>query len=88
MAAPKRKTNHGIFTSPTCLIETNINTGRMVVQQEALKEIMAIEQQLNVVAITGLYRTGKSYLMNRLAGEYKGNHLPFKICKDKQLKDI
>jgi GTPase Era involved in 16S rRNA processing len=31
-----------------------------------------ITTPVNVVAIAGLYRTGKSYLMNRLAGQTSG----------------
>lgn len=70
MAASARKV--GVFSGPKCLIDTNTATGKMEIQEAVLDEIMAIEQQLNVVAITGLYRTGKSYLLTRLAGEYKG----------------
>uniref|UniRef100_A0A8D1MZX0 Guanylate binding protein 1, interferon-inducible n=1 Tax=Sus scrofa TaxID=9823 RepID=A0A8D1MZX0_PIG len=55
---------------PQCLIE-NIN-GRLVVNPKALKLLSAIKQPLVVVAIVGLYRTGKSYLMNKLAGKNKG----------------
>ncbi|XP_075414223.1 guanylate-binding protein 1-like [Tenrec ecaudatus] len=56
--------------NPVCLIE-NINKNLMV-NQEALKILSAIKQPLVVVAIVGLYRTGKSYLMNKLAGKKKG----------------
>ncbi|DAA31366.1 TPA: hypothetical protein BOS_3270 [Bos taurus] len=55
---------------PECLIE-NIN-GRLLVNPEALKILSAIRQPVVVVAIVGLYRTGKSYLMNKLAGKNKG----------------
>lgn len=55
---------------PMCLIE-NIN-GQLLVNQEALKILSAIKQPVVVVAIVGLYRTGKSYLMNKLAGKKKG----------------
>uniref|UniRef100_A0A4X1U565 Guanylate binding protein 1, interferon-inducible n=1 Tax=Sus scrofa TaxID=9823 RepID=A0A4X1U565_PIG len=55
---------------PQCLIE-NIN-GRLVVSPKALKLLSAIKQPLVVVAIVGPYRTGKSYLMNKLAGKNKG----------------
>uniref|UniRef100_A0A8D0R5Y4 GB1/RHD3-type G domain-containing protein n=1 Tax=Sus scrofa TaxID=9823 RepID=A0A8D0R5Y4_PIG len=55
---------------PQCLIE-NIN-GRLAVNPKALKLLSAIKQPLVVVAIVGLYRTGKSYLMNKLAGKNKG----------------
>ena len=55
---------------PLCLIE-NTN-GPLLVNPEALKILSAIRQPVVVVAIMGLYRTGKSYLMNKLAGKNKG----------------
>lgn len=58
------------MSGPMCLIE-NIN-GQLLVNQEALKILSAIKQPVVVVAIVGLYRTGKSYLMNKLAGKKKG----------------
>ncbi|XP_050770653.1 guanylate-binding protein 1-like [Gymnogyps californianus] len=56
---------------PVCLI-ANTQTRGLVVQQEALQVLSEITQPVVVVAITGLYRTGKSYLMNRLARQRKG----------------
>ncbi|XP_032509300.1 guanylate-binding protein 1-like isoform X1 [Phocoena sinus] len=58
------------MSGPECLIE-NTN-GRLLVNPKALKILSAIQQPVVVVAIVGLYRTGKSYLMNKLAGENKG----------------
>ncbi|KAL6065882.1 hypothetical protein STEG23_027406 [Scotinomys teguina] len=55
---------------PMCLIE-NVK-GQLTTNQEALKILSAIEQPVVVVAIVGLYRTGKSYLMNKLAGKKAG----------------
>ncbi|XP_076976462.1 guanylate-binding protein 5 [Tamandua tetradactyla] len=55
---------------PVCLIE-NLK-GELKTNQEALKILSAIDQPVVVVAIVGLYRTGKSYLMNKLAGKKKG----------------
>ncbi|XP_058394445.1 guanylate-binding protein 5 isoform X1 [Diceros bicornis minor] len=55
---------------PLCLIE-NTN-GQLVANPKALKILSAISQPVVVVAIVGLYRTGKSYLMNKLAGKKKG----------------
>ncbi|XP_004378774.1 guanylate-binding protein 2 isoform X1 [Trichechus manatus latirostris] len=55
---------------PVCLIE-NIN-GKLTANQTALKILSAVKQPVVVVAIVGLYRTGKSYLMNKLAGKKKG----------------
>ncbi|XP_032159168.1 guanylate-binding protein 1-like [Mustela erminea] len=59
-----------VMPAPVCLIE---NTGeQLVANQEALKILSAHKNPLVVVAIVGLYRTGKSYLMNKLAGKNKG----------------
>jgi ribosome biogenesis GTPase A len=43
-------------------------------QEEALDQISKIDLPLVVVAVVGLYRTGKSYLMNRLAESNKGSY--------------
>ena len=57
--------------APVCLID-NGTDGRMSVQQGALQILEQIQEPVVVVAVVGLYRTGKSYLMNRLAGKQKG----------------
>ncbi|XP_010634948.1 guanylate-binding protein 5 [Fukomys damarensis] len=58
------------MSEPLCLIE-NIEE-KLVVKQEALRILSALTQPVVVVAVVGLYRTGKSYLMNKLAGKQKG----------------
>ncbi|XP_018430217.1 PREDICTED: guanylate-binding protein 1-like, partial [Nanorana parkeri] len=60
--------------SPICLIENRIERGRakLVVNPEAVNILSNIHQPVVVVSIVGMYRTGKSYLMNRLAGAQKG----------------
>ncbi|KAM6168302.1 guanylate-binding protein 5 [Erethizon dorsatum] len=58
------------MSEPLCLIENTEE--KLVVKQEALRILSAITQPIVVVAIVGLYRTGKSYLMNKLAGNEKG----------------
>nr|XP_020141077.1 guanylate-binding protein 1-like [Microcebus murinus] len=55
---------------PVCLIENT--KGQLAANQEALKTLSAITQPVVVVAIVGLSRTGKSYLMNKLAGKKNG----------------
>ena len=55
---------------PLCLIE-NVK-GQLRANQKALEVLSAITQPVVVVAIVGLYRTGKSYLMNKLAGKRTG----------------
>ncbi|XP_058866459.1 guanylate-binding protein 1-like isoform X2 [Acipenser ruthenus] len=57
--------------APVCLIE-NSSTGQLHVNQQALEILTQIDQPVVVVAIVGLYRTGKSYLMNKLAGKRSG----------------
>ncbi|XP_067247240.1 guanylate-binding protein 4-like isoform X1 [Chanodichthys erythropterus] len=56
---------------PVCLIDTG-SDGKLCVQQSALQILQQIQQPVVVVAVVGLYRTGKSYLMNRLAGQQTG----------------
>lgn len=52
---------------PICLVENQAGQG-LAVRQDALQALANITQPVVVVAITGLYRSGKSCLMNRLAG--------------------
>ncbi|XP_001377873.3 guanylate-binding protein 1-like [Monodelphis domestica] len=56
--------------APECLIENN--NGRLTVNQKSLKILASITEPMVVVAIVGNYRTGKSYLMNKLAGKKSG----------------
>ncbi|XP_075134247.1 guanylate-binding protein 1-like [Leptodactylus fuscus] len=56
---------------PVCLIE-NHEDGKIQVNQAALEILSAITQKVVVVAIVGKYRTGKSYLMNKLARRKNG----------------
>ena len=56
--------------APVCLIE-NAEEGLRTVES-ALNILRGIQQPVVVVAVVGLYRTGKSYLMNRLAGQQSG----------------
>lgn len=58
------------MAEPMCLIE-NIG-GKFVVCQEALQLVYRINDPVVVVAVVGLFRTGKSYLMNKLAKKNKG----------------
>ncbi|XP_060606846.1 guanylate-binding protein 1-like [Ruditapes philippinarum] len=69
-----------IFQHPVCLIsavsetneigeETNI---LLKSEETAFDQITKVDWPIVVVAVAGLYRTGKSYLMNRLAGSSKG----------------
>ncbi|KAK1339811.1 hypothetical protein QTO34_018368 [Cnephaeus nilssonii] len=58
------------MVAPICLVENN--NEHLSVNQEALEILDQISQPVVVVAIAGLYRTGKSYLMNQLAGQNHG----------------
>ncbi|KAG9463473.1 hypothetical protein GDO78_021651 [Eleutherodactylus coqui] len=53
--------------NPVCLIE-NHEDGTLQVNKDALEILSRFTQKVVVVAIVGKYRTGKSYLMNILAG--------------------
>ncbi|KAJ8012983.1 hypothetical protein DPEC_G00048560 [Dallia pectoralis] len=56
---------------PVVLIE-NDSDGKLQVVRSALDILDQIDQHVVVVSVVGLYRTGKSYLMNKLAGKSKG----------------
>ncbi|XP_068950648.1 guanylate-binding protein 1-like [Petaurus breviceps papuanus] len=56
--------------APVCLIENT--EGELRVNQKSLEILSSINEPVVVVAIVGLYRTGKSYLMNKLAGKKSG----------------
>lgn len=56
--------------APICLVENH--NERLSVNQKAIEILDKISQPVVVVAIVGLYRTGKSYLMNCLAGQNRG----------------
>lgn len=56
--------------APICLVQNWKE--QLTVNLEAIRILEQIAQPLVVVAIVGLYRTGKSYLMNRLAGQNHG----------------
>lgn len=56
---------------PVCLIE-NDEDGKLRVVRSSQEILAQIDQHVVVVSVVGLYRTGKSYLMNKLAGKTKG----------------
>ncbi|WAR13930.1 GBP2-like protein, partial [Mya arenaria] len=63
--------NSSVFKKPQCLIcASEDNT--LKVCNDVLDEISHIDKPCVVVAIAGLYRTGKSFLMNRIANEQTG----------------
>uniref|UniRef100_A0A673LVJ5 Guanylate-binding protein 1-like n=1 Tax=Sinocyclocheilus rhinocerous TaxID=307959 RepID=A0A673LVJ5_9TELE len=61
----------GLMAAPVCLIENDDN-GKLRLRKEAKDILDGINEPVVVVSVVGLYRTGKSYLMNRLAGQQSG----------------
>ncbi|KAA0718773.1 Guanylate-binding protein 6 GTP-binding protein 6 [Triplophysa tibetana] len=61
----------GRMPAPVCLIENDDN-GKLMVSQEGKDVLDGITEPVVVVSVVGLYRTGKSYLMIRLAGQQAG----------------
>uniref|UniRef100_A0A2K6T6H1 Guanylate binding protein 4 n=1 Tax=Saimiri boliviensis boliviensis TaxID=39432 RepID=A0A2K6T6H1_SAIBB len=69
-SAPRYPESESIMMAPICLVENQ--NEQLTVNSEALQILDKISQPVVVVAIVGMYRTGKSYLMNRLAGKNHG----------------
>uniref|UniRef100_A0A673LNH1 Guanylate-binding protein 1-like n=1 Tax=Sinocyclocheilus rhinocerous TaxID=307959 RepID=A0A673LNH1_9TELE len=59
-----------LMPSPICLVE-NVNES-LSACKDAIEFLSRINEPVVVVSVVGLYRTGKSYLMNRLAGQQSG----------------
>ncbi|XP_066433712.1 guanylate-binding protein 2-like [Eleutherodactylus coqui] len=59
------------ISKPICLIE-NPGDKKLSVNEEAKKILENISQPLVVVSIVGPYRSGKSYLLNKLSGNSAG----------------
>ncbi|KAM9484767.1 guanylate-binding protein 1-like isoform 1-T3 [Salvelinus alpinus] len=55
---------------PMCLVKNA--DGELCVEPEAINYLMGLKQKVVVVSVVGLYRTGKSYLMNKLAQKRSG----------------
>ncbi|XP_076838049.1 guanylate-binding protein 1-like isoform X2 [Brachyhypopomus gauderio] len=58
------------MSEPICLVENR--NGSLHVSNRAIQYLNGTNQPVVVVSVVGLYRTGKSYLMNRLAGQQTG----------------
>ena len=56
-----------IFNEPVQLITAD-ETKRIRFNDAAIAELHTVDHNVNVVAVVGVYRTGKSLLLNRLAG--------------------
>ncbi|XP_053388986.1 uncharacterized protein LOC128552018 [Mercenaria mercenaria] len=60
-----------VFKRPMCLVRIS-DDGQFEVDENILMQFRKIELPIVVVAVVGLCRTGKSYLMNCLAGQPGG----------------
>lgn len=67
-----------VFHAPQCLMSNGLD-GRMEIDENVLQQVAALAKELVVVAIAGQYRTGKSYLMNRLAGQKLGKSFCYRL---------
>ena len=52
--------------------------GRFVVREDALKVLEEIDGDISVIALAGLQRTGKSFLMNLLSREHVADGVLFR----------
>ena len=43
-----------------------VEGGKFVLHQEAMELIRNIQAPFGIIAVAGMYRTGKSYLLNRV----------------------
>jgi len=57
---------YGCWREPRCLVD-NGGDGSIGINMATLEALSRVTDPLDVVCILGGYRTGKSYLMNRLA---------------------
>ena len=61
-----------IFKSPVQLISVD-ETKRLHFNEDVIAELQKVDHDVNVIAVVGLYRSGKSTLLNRLAAVKNGN---------------
>ena len=48
------------------MVNYDPSLGQFVINQEALEIIRQLQNPLGVISVAGMYRTGKSYLLNRM----------------------
>ena len=61
------------WPDPRCLIA---NENGLSINEATWQELRKVTVPVVVVGVVGLYRTGKSYLLNRLAKKQKGKDVP------------
>jgi len=59
------------WPEPLCLIQ-NFQGHEIAVDPRTFDKLCEIEEKVVPVSVVGLYRTGKSYLLNQLAGKKSG----------------
>ena len=69
------------WPEPLCLIQ-NFQGHEMAVDPSTFDKLCQIEEKLVPVSVVGLYRTGKSYLLNQLAGRKSGLFTQIFVCID------
>ena len=65
------QTSLKLLEGPHILIE-NSPEGILTMNKEGMEHLAMLDKPCVVVSIAGLYRTGKSYILNRLAGYSRG----------------
>lgn len=58
------------WEEPRCLVEGE--GGQLNVNEETIELLSKVTGPIAVVGVAGLYRSGKSYLLNVLAGQPQG----------------
>ena len=48
------------------MVNYDMSQGRFIISQEACEMIKSLESPIGVISVAGMYRTGKSYLLNRM----------------------
>eukprot|EP01138_Halocafeteria_seosinensis_P005506 gb/GECG01005628.1/.p1 GENE.gb/GECG01005628.1/~~gb/GECG01005628.1/.p1 ORF type:complete len:782 (+),score=159.58 gb/GECG01005628.1/:1-2346(+) len=66
------QTQDGQWDTPLSFITIDEETNRFVVHQDAVDYLNSLQGKIAVVSIAGIYRTGKSYLLNKMMDAPKG----------------
>ena len=48
------------------MVNYDMSQGKFIISQEACEMIRTLENPIGVISVAGMYRTGKSYLLNRM----------------------
>lgn len=58
--------------APVPFIQVDPKTNLLSVTDEARQILSALDGTVGVAAVAGVYRTGKSYILNQIAGRHQG----------------